>query len=74
MLAGYSSQGPKESDTTWQLNNNDFFFYVDHFLKSLLNLLHHCFCFVWVFYAESDSTWDLGSLTRDQTCDSCIGL
>ena len=42
---------------------------VGHFKKSLLNLLQHCFCFIfWVF-----AMWDLNSPTRDQTCTPCSG-
>ena len=29
-----------------------FFFYVDHYLNSLLNLLQCCFCFMFCFLAE----------------------
>ena len=40
---------------TWRLNNKDFFFFfnVEHFLKSLLNLLHYCFCFMFGFFMLS---------------------
>ena len=41
------------------------------FLKSLLNLLQYCFCFMfWVFWLQG--MWDLSSLIRDQTCTPCI--
>ena len=30
-----------------------FFFYVEHFLKSVLNLLHYCFCFMFGFFMLS---------------------
>ena len=41
------------------------------FLKSLLNLLQYCFCFLcsWVFWPGV--TWNFSSI-RDQTCNSCI--
>ena len=39
-------------------------FYVDYFLKSLLNLLQYFFCFFFFFW--SWVMWDLNSLTRDQ--------
>ena len=39
------------------------------FLKSLLNLLQHCFCFMFFFLAM----WDLGSLTKDWTHIPCTG-
>ena len=42
---------------------------MDHFLKSLLNLLQYCFCFMFWFFG----LWDLSSLTRDQTHTLCIG-
>ena len=49
-----------------------FFFDVDHFFKSLLNLLPYCFCFMFlVFWPRG--MWDLSSLTRDQTRTPCIG-
>ena len=41
------------------------------FLKSLLNLFQYCFCFMfWVF---GRGMWGLSSLTRDRTCNPCIG-
>ena len=50
-----------------------FFFDVDlYFLKSLLNLLQYCFCFMfWCFWPRG--MWDLSSPTRDRTRRPCIG-
>ena len=48
------------------------FFYVDHFLKPLLNLLQYCFCFMfWFFWPRG--MWDFSSQTRDWTCIPWIG-
>ena len=44
---------------------------MDHFLKSLLNLLQYCFCFMfWFFWLWG--MWDLTSLTRYWTHTLCI--
>ena len=40
------------------------FFDMDHLLKSLLNLLQFCFCFMFCFFWPG-GMWDLSSLTRD---------
>ena len=50
----------------------DYFFWCGPFLKSLLNLLQYCFC-VYILLFRPWGTWDLNSLTRDQTCTPCIG-
>ena len=48
------------------------FFWCGPFLKSLLNLLQYCFCFMfWFFWPQG--MWDLSSLTGDQTRIPCIG-
>ena len=47
------------------------FFDVGHFLKSLLNLLQYCFCFMNFFWLWG--MWDLSFPTRDQACASYIG-
>ena len=50
-----------------------FFFWHGPFLKSLLNLLQYCFCFMcWQVFFWPGSMWDLSSPTRDQTCTPCI--
>ena len=55
-----------------ELHPRPYFFDVDHFLKSLLNLLPYCFCFMFlVFWPRG--MWDLSSPTRDRTHTSCIG-
>ena len=46
-------------------------FLCEPFLKSLLNLLQYCFCFMFWFFWPWDM-WDLSSLTRDQTHTPCI--
>ena len=47
-------------------------FLIGPFLKSLLNLLQYCFCFMfWFFWSRG--MWDLSSPTRDQTRTPCIG-
>ena len=33
-------------------------------------MLQYCFCFIFWFFG---GTWDLSSLTRDQTCSPCTG-
>ena len=43
-----------------------FFFDVDHFLKSLLNLLQYCFCFMFWFFWPG-GTCNLSSQTKDRT-------
>ena len=43
------------------------FFWCGPFLKSLLNLLQYCLCFM-VWFFRLCGRWDLSSLTRDQTC------
>ena len=49
-----------------------FFFWRGPFLKSLLNLLQYCFCFMFlVFWPQG--MWDLSSPTRDQTGTPRIG-
>ena len=49
-----------------------FFFWGGTFLKSLLNLLQHCFCSVfWLFGHKSCGI--PSSPTRDWTCTPCIG-
>ena len=48
-----------------------FFFGCGPFLKSLLNLLQHCFCFMFCFF--DPETWDFSFLTKDETLTSCIG-
>jgi len=52
-----------------------FFFNVDSFLKSLLNLLQYWFCFIFFcfFGHRPKYMWDLSSPTKDQTCTPCIG-
>ena len=40
------------------------FFNVTHFLKSLLNLLQDCFCFMF-WFSGCEVMWDLSSPTRD---------
>ena len=42
------------------------------FLKSLLNLLQNCSCFMFFFFWLQD-IWYLNSPTRGQTCTPCIG-
>ena len=49
-----------------------FFFWCGPFLKSLLNLLQYCFCFMFLFFSPQ-CIWGLSSLTRDQTLSPCIG-
>ena len=47
-------------------------FWCEPFLKSLLNLLPSCFCFMcWDFWPQG--IWDLSSLTRDQAHTPCLG-
>ena len=47
-------------------------FWCGPFLKSLLNLLQYCFCFMfWCFWPWG--MWDLSSPTRDRTRAPCIG-
>ena len=46
------------------ISKNFFFFDVDHFLKSLLNLLQYCFCFTFWCLFWLWGMWDLSSLTR----------
>ena len=41
------------------------------FLKSLLNLLQYCFCFM--FFWPRD-LWDLRSVIRDRTLTPCLGI
>ena len=41
------------------------------FLKSLLNLLQYCFCFMFLFFWPR-GMWDLSSPTRDRICTPCI--
>ena len=41
---------------------------MDH-LKPLLNLLQHCFSFMFLF----SGMWDLSFPARDQTCNPCTG-
>ena len=48
------------------------FFNVTHFLKSLLNLLQDCFCFMF-WFSGCEVMWDLSSPTRDWTPTSCLG-
>ena len=57
---------------TWRLNNKDFFFFLHGaFFKVCVEFVTLLLLFyVRVFYAEFDGTWDLSSLTRDQTCIS----
>ena len=47
------------------------FFWCGLFLKSLLNLLQYCFCFMFSFW--SSGLWDLSFSTRDWTRTPCIG-
>ena len=48
------------------------FFLCGPFLKSSLNLLQYCFCFMFlVFWLRG--MWDLSSPTRDWTCTPCAG-
>ena len=51
------------------------FFDVDCFLKSLLNLLQYCLCFLFFcfFCHRPKHMWNLSSPTKDQTCTPCIG-
>ena len=50
------------------------FFWCGLFLKSLLNLLHYCFCFMFCFVFFSPwGVWDLSCLTRDWTHIPCTG-
>ena len=50
-----------------------FFFKYGPLLKSLLNLLEYCFCFVfWLFGCEACG-WDLSALLRVWTCTLCAG-
>ena len=49
-----------------------FFFFNGPLLKSLLNLLQYCFCFMFgVFWPQG--MWDRSFSTRDQTGTPCIG-
>ena len=43
-----------------------FFFWCGPFLKSLLNLLHHCFYLMLFFFFWPWGMWNLNSLIRDQ--------
>ena len=55
---------------SFQLKKN--FFWCVPFLKSLLNLLQYCFCFmIWFFCLWSIRA--LSFLTRDRTCNPCFG-
>ena len=48
------------------------FLWCGPFLKSLLNLLQYCFCFMlWCFWSQG--MWDLSSPTRDRTHHPCTG-
>ena len=62
-------------DHGWAIENMHFIYlfivYHGPFLKSSLNLLQHCFCFIfWVFWPQSMQ--DLNSPTRDQAHTSCL--
>ena len=50
-----------------------FFFWCGPFLKSLLNLLQYCFCFMFCGFFWPRGMWDLSSPTRDRTLTYCIG-
>ena len=43
------------------------------FLKSLLNLLQYCFCFMFCFSFLAGGMWDLSSPTWDRTHTLCLG-
>ena len=45
---------------------------MNHFLKSLLNLLQYCFCFMFWFYWPQ-GMWDLSFPTMHQSCTPCTG-
>ena len=49
-----------------------FIFWCRPFLKSLLNLLQYCFCFMFWFFGLQ-GMWNLRSLIRDWTWTPCIG-
>ena len=66
------SAWPWTSLPLWSLFSYRFFFLCGPFLKSLLNLLQYCFCFMfWLFWPQC--IWDLSSPTRDQTHTPCTG-
>ena len=50
--------------------------FIEKKIKSLLNLLHYCFCFFFCFFLARGgglwSTQNLSSLTRHQTCTCCV--
>ena len=48
------------------------FFLCGPFLKSLLNLLQYCLCFMFLAF-WTGGMWYLSSPTRDRTCTPCIG-
>ena len=49
-----------------------FIFWCGPSLKSLLNMLQYCFCFMFlVFWPQR--MWNLSFPTRDRTCTPCIG-
>ena len=50
----------------------DFFFMQAIFLKSSLNLLQYCTCFMFSVFGPWGK-WDVSSPTRDQTHTPCIG-
>ena len=50
-----------------------FFFLLWIILKSLLNLLHHCFCFLCFSFFWPWGMWVFSSLTRDWTHTPCVG-
>ena len=49
-----------------------FVFWCGLFLKSLLNLLQYCFCFMF-WFLWSRGMWDLSCPAKDQTQMPCIG-
>ena len=57
-----------DSDSDSSISN---FFGCRPFLKSLLNLLQYCFCFIFWFFGPWDM-WDLRSPSKDWTHSLCL--
>ena len=53
--------------------SKDFFFRCGSFLKSLLNLLQYCFCFMFWCFGHKLCEILLSTLTRDWTPTPCLG-
>lgn len=63
--------GPHWEEKPIYFNFFKIYFWCRPFLKTLLNSLQHCFCFLIFFFFWPWVVWGISSPTKDWTCSPC---